>query len=54
MRHIGSYDDEPQSFEQMKKFIKENKVRFDIIFKDSNIILNILKVRRYFELWLIY
>lgn len=22
--HIGSYDDEPQSFEQMKKFIKEN------------------------------
>lgn len=24
MMHIGSYDDEPQSFEQMKKFIKEN------------------------------
>ena len=24
MMHIGSYDDEPQSFEQMKKFIKNN------------------------------
>jgi hypothetical protein len=24
MMHIGAYDDEPQSFEQMKKFIKEN------------------------------
>ncbi|MBK1813205.1 GyrI-like domain-containing protein [Clostridium sp. YIM B02505] len=24
MMHIGSYDDEPQSFEQMKNFIKEN------------------------------
>ena len=24
MMHIGSYDDEPQSFEQMKKYIKEN------------------------------
>lgn len=24
MMHVGSYDDEPQSFEQMKKFIKEN------------------------------
>lgn len=24
MMHIGSYDDEPQSFEQMKEFIKEN------------------------------
>jgi len=26
MMHIGSYDDEPQSFEQMKKFIKENNL----------------------------
>jgi len=26
MMHIGSYDDEPQSFEQMKKFIKENNI----------------------------
>lgn len=24
MMHIGAYDDEPQSFEQMKKFIQEN------------------------------
>ncbi|WFR58082.1 GyrI-like domain-containing protein [Anaerocolumna sp. AGMB13025] len=24
--HIGSYDDEPQSFEQMKNFIKENNL----------------------------
>lgn len=24
--HIGSYYDEPQSFEQMKKFIKENNL----------------------------
>lgn len=27
MMHIGSYDDEPQSFEQMKKFIKENNLQ---------------------------
>ena len=27
MMHIGSYDDEPQSFEQMKKFIKENNLK---------------------------
>lgn len=26
MMHIGSYDDEPQSFEQMKNFIKENNL----------------------------
>jgi hypothetical protein len=26
MMHVGSYDDEPQSFEQMKKFIKENNL----------------------------
>ena len=26
MMHIGSYDYEPQSFEQMKKFIKENNL----------------------------
>lgn len=26
MLHIGSYDDEPQSFEQMKKFVKENNL----------------------------
>ncbi|MGD9567755.1 MAG: GyrI-like domain-containing protein [Sedimentibacter sp.] len=26
MMHIGSYDDEPQSFEQMKKFIQENNL----------------------------
>ena len=26
MMHIDSYDDEPQSFEQMKKFIKENNL----------------------------
>jgi hypothetical protein len=26
MMHIGLYDDEPQSFEQMKKFIKENNL----------------------------
>ena len=26
MMHIGSYDDEPESFEQMKKFIKENNL----------------------------
>lgn len=26
MMHIGSYDDEPKSFEQMKKFIKENNL----------------------------
>lgn len=26
MMHIGSYDDEPQSFEQMKKFIIENNL----------------------------
>lgn len=26
MMHIGSYDDEAQSFEQMKKFIKENNL----------------------------
>ena len=26
MMHIGSYDDEPQSFEQMRKFIKENNL----------------------------
>lgn len=26
MLHIGSYDDEPQSFEQMKSFIEENKL----------------------------
>ncbi|MCE5221800.1 MAG: GyrI-like domain-containing protein [Clostridium sp.] len=26
MMHIGPYDDEPQSFEQMKKFIKENNL----------------------------
>jgi len=26
MMHIGSYDDEPQSFEQMKKFIKDNNL----------------------------
>jgi hypothetical protein len=27
MMHIGSYDHEPQSFEQMKKFIKENDLK---------------------------
>ncbi|AQR89794.1 hypothetical protein CLOBY_15530 [Clostridium saccharobutylicum] len=27
MMHIGSYDDEPQSFEQMKKFIEENNLK---------------------------
>ncbi|WML32590.1 GyrI-like domain-containing protein [Clostridium sp. OS1-26] len=27
MMHIGSYDDEPKSFEQMKKFIKENNLQ---------------------------
>jgi len=26
MMHIGSYDDEPESFNQMKKFIKENNL----------------------------
>jgi len=26
MMHIGSYDDEPKSFEKMKKFIKENNL----------------------------
>ncbi len=26
MLHVGSYDDEPQSFEQMKSFIEENKL----------------------------
>lgn len=26
MMHIGSYDDEPRSFEQMKKYIKENNL----------------------------
>lgn len=26
MMHVGSYDDEPQSFEQMKNFIKENNL----------------------------
>ncbi|GKX67975.1 GyrI-like domain-containing protein [Inconstantimicrobium mannanitabidum] len=26
MMHIGSYDDEPQSFDQMKKFIDENNL----------------------------
>lgn len=26
MMHIGSYDDEPQSFDQMKKFIQENNL----------------------------
>lgn len=26
MMHVGSYDDEPQSFEQMKKFIQENNL----------------------------
>jgi len=26
MMHIGSYDDEPQSFDQMKKFIKEKNL----------------------------
>jgi hypothetical protein len=26
MMHIGSYDDEAQSFEQMKKFVKENNL----------------------------
>jgi len=26
MMHIGSYDNEPQSFEKMKKFIKENNL----------------------------
>ena len=26
MMHIGSFDDEPESFEQMKKFIKENNL----------------------------
>jgi len=26
MMHIGAYDDEPQSFEQMKKFIRENNL----------------------------
>lgn len=27
MMHLGSYDDEPQSFEQMKEFIKENNLQ---------------------------
>lgn len=27
MMHIGSYDDEPQSFEQMKKYIQENNLK---------------------------
>jgi hypothetical protein len=31
MMHIGSYDDEPQSFEQMKKFIKENNLEMTTI-----------------------
>lgn len=26
MMHVGAYDDEPQSFEQMKKFIRENNL----------------------------
>lgn len=26
MMHIGSYDDEPQSFDQMKKYIKDNNL----------------------------
>lgn len=27
MMHIGSYDNEPQSFEQMKKYIKDNNLK---------------------------
>lgn len=26
MMHIGPYDDEPKSFEKMKKFVKENNL----------------------------
>lgn len=46
MMHVGSYDDEPQSFAQMKKFIEENNLEITTLRHREIYILDVRKTEK--------